>query len=230
MPNVGEAGFLAMRKQSWVLGVLLALMPALSAAQADRFRAIDRNGDRSISSEEWYGQSGVPPVPFTVVDSNGDGRISESEFREWSSARGSASARGITPADRFRALDKDKDGVVSAEEWKDGAHSQTPFASVDANKDGKISPREFSTWDQRRPAVAAPAPPPGSAVPTASEQTRGLDRGAAGVSGPTGITVPPAASSRTSPLAPPVTATPSTSTGTGVSSPNMRSGSANTTK
>src|SRR5687767_16003594 len=136
-----------MNKQSLVIGVSLILVPALGAAQAERFGAIDRNGDRSISSEEWYGQRGVAPVPFTVVDLNGDGRISDSEFREWSSARGGASVMGITPADRFRAIDKDRNGVVSAEEWKDGAHSLTPFESVDANRNGTISRPEFTAWD-----------------------------------------------------------------------------------
>jgi hypothetical protein len=85
-------------------------------------------------------------VPFTVVDLDGDGRISESEFREWSSARGGSNAVGMTPADRFRAIDKNHDGVISPEEWKAGAYSRTPFSAVDANKDGTISLREFTAW------------------------------------------------------------------------------------
>ena len=208
-----------MKKKSLALGALLALVPALSQAQADRFRAFDHNSDGSISSEEWYRQ-GVAPVPFTVVDLNGDGRISDGEFREWSSARGGASVRGMTPADRFRTIDKNKDGIVSAEEWKDGSFSLTPFESVDASKDGTISLREFSAWDQRRPPMAAPAPPPGSAAPT-------------GVAGPPGVQLPPpgASSSTRSPLSPTTTA-PTVSTGAapGASSPNMRSGSSLTTK
>jgi hypothetical protein len=213
-----EALLPVIRKKSLVLGALLAVVPALSAAQADRFRAFDRNGDGSISSDEWYRQ-GVAPVPFTVVDLNGDGRISDSEFREWSSARGGASVRGMTPADRFRTIDKSKDGVISVEEWKDGSFSLTPFESVDASKDGTISLREFSSWDQRRPPMATPAPLPGSTVP-------------AGVAGPPGVQLPPpGSSSARSPLSPTTTA-PTISTGAapGASSPNMRSGSSLTTK
>jgi Ca2+-binding EF-hand superfamily protein len=209
-----------MKKQSLVLGVLLVLVPALSTAQADRFRAIDRNGDGSISSEEWYGQRGVAPVPFTVVDLNGDGRISDSEFREWGSARGGANVRGITSADRFRTIDKNKDGVISVEEWKGGSLAATPFESVDANKDGTISVREFSAWDQRRggPTLATPAPSPGSAAPSA------------GVAGPPGVQLaPPAASGP--PRAPPSPpAAVSTGAAPGASSPNMRSGSSLLTK
>ena len=225
-----------MTKQSLILGVLTALVPALGAAQADRFRTIDRNGDGFISSEEWYAQHGVAPVPFTVVDLNGDGRISSSEFREWSSARGGASVMGLTPADRFRAIDKNKDNVISAEEWKDGWLALTPFESVDANKDGTISFREFTAWDQRRggPAVATHGPLPGTTAPDMNERMRSLERGAAGVSGPTGVagppgvqsTPPPAASGSARPPAPPVT----TSSGIPGSSPNMSSGSGLTTK
>ena len=227
-----------MNKQSLLLGVLVALAPALSLAQADRFRAIDRNGDRSISNEEWYGQS-APSVPFTVVDVNGDGRISDSEFREWSSARGGASVMGITPADRFRAIDKNKNNVISADEWKDGWLALTPFEAVDGNKDGRVSQREFSAWDQKRggPVLAAPGPQPGTAAPALSERLRSLDRGAAGVSGPAGIAgppgvqpAPPAASSPTPPPASPITTTPSTGSVPGAGSPNMSSGSGLTTR
>jgi hypothetical protein len=226
---------LLMNKQSLVVGLLLGLVSALSAAQADSFRAIDRNGDRSISSEEWYGQSGIAPVPFTLVDLNGDGRISDSEFREWSSARGGPSVLGITPADRFRSIDKNKNAVISIEEWKDGSLSLTPFESVDANKDGTISRAEFSAWDQRRggPALATPGALPGSTAPTMSERMRSLDRGAAGVSGPAGVAgppgvqpTPPPAANVTQPPVSPITTTPSTSSGLpGASSPNMSSGS-----
>jgi EF hand domain-containing protein len=227
-------------KRSVVLGALVALLPALSAAQPDRFRAIDRNGDGLISSEEWYRQGGAAPVPFTVVDLNGDGRISESEFRDWGSARGGAGVMGVTTADRFRAIDKNKDGVISADEWKSGWLSLNPFESVDANKDGRISRGEFSAWDQRRggPAVATHGAPPGTNAPAMSERMRTLDHGAAGVSGPAGVagspgvqpSPPPTPSSLTPAPQSPTTSTPSTSQIPGASSPNMSSGSSFNTK
>ena len=84
-PSIGTnlaANLFAMKKQSLIFGVLLALVPVLSAAQSDPFRAIDRNGDGFISSEEWYGQK-LAPVPFTVVDLDGDGRISDDRARSY---------------------------------------------------------------------------------------------------------------------------------------------------
>ena len=211
------------------MGVLLALVPALGVAQSDSFRAIDRNGDGFISSEEWYGQQGVAPVPFTVVDLDGDGRISEREFREWSSARGGTKTVGMTSADRFRAIDKNKDGVISREEWKGGAYSRTPFSALDANKDGRISLQEFSAWDQGRPepAHATPAPLPGTAAPSMSERMHGPDRGAVGV-----VAQPaPRSTSSAGPAPAPFSATTTTPSG-GIpgSSPNMSTGSGLTTR
>ena len=201
----------AMTKRSLIFGVLLALAPALSTAQADPFRAIDRSGDGSISSEEWYRQD-VVPVPFTVVDLNGDETISESEFREWSSARGGASVKGLTTADRFRSLDRNKDGLISAEEWNEGWHSSTPFSSVDASKDGTISRQEFGAWDQRRiPAVAAPAELPGTTSPAQSERLRSSERGPPSLGAQR--TAPPAAPALAPAPRAPVFAAPSTSPG-----------------
>ena len=219
-----------MKRSSLILGVLVAVAPALSFAQQDRFRAIDRNNDRFISSEEWYAQR-LAPVPFTVVDLNGDGRISESEYRDWSSARGSASVVGITPSDRFRAIDKNKDNVLSAEEWKDGSHSLTPFAAVDANKDGRISHREFMAWDEQRggTAGAAPAPPGVAGIPPSG--VAGAS-GPAGIAGPAGVqpTQPPTPSSLQPSPPSPVTTTPGTSQIPGISSPSLGTATGNTTR
>ena len=216
-------------KRSLFLVALLSVVPALGAAQSDRFRAVDRNGDGFISSEEWYGQQGVAPVPFTVVDLDGDGRISEREFREWSAARGDAKTVGMKSADRFRAIDRNKDGVLSPEEWKDGSYSRTRFSAVDANKDGRISLQEFSAWDARRPepAHATPAPLPGTDAPSMSERMHGLDRG------PAGVVAPPAPrpASGPAPRPAPFSATTTTPSG-GIpgSSPNMSTGSGLTTR
>ena len=217
-----------MRKQPLLLGVLVALAPALCAAQADRFGALDRNKDRSLSSEEWYGQR-IAPVPFTVVDLDGDNRISESEFREWSSARGGAGVVGITPSDRFRAIDRNKDNILSAEEWKDGSFPLTPFAAVDTNNDGRISQREYTAWDQQRGGTAAAAPaPPGVAAPEPSG-VAGV-AGPAGIAGPAGVqpTQPPTPSSLTPSPPSPITSTPTTGQIPGISSPSMGTATGNT--
>jgi len=220
-------------KKTLILSVVFGLAPAVAAAQADRFRALDRNGDGFISSQEWYGQ-GRAPVPFTVVDVDGDGRISEAELRDWSAARGGATRMGLTSADRFRLLDRNSDRFISREEWNDAGFGSVPFEAVDSNRDGKISAREFSEWDRRRggPAATTPAPPqqPGMAAAPGAERLRSdAMRGASGVSGRVVVPAPP-------PTAPPLTAAPpavlSTSPGAtpGSGSPSMSTGAGVTTK
>jgi Ca2+-binding EF-hand superfamily protein len=218
-------------KKTLILSVVFGLAPAVAAAQADRFRALDRNGDGFISSQEWYGQ-GRAPVPFTVVDVDGDGRISEAELRDWSAARGGATRMGLTSADRFRLLDRNRDRFVSPEEWNDAGFGSVPFEAVDSDRDGKISAREFSDWDRRRggPAATTPAPPqqPGTAAAPLAERLRTereAMRGTSGVGsrvgtpGPSTSTPPPTAAPpaalSTSPGASPG-ASPSMSTGSGL--------------
>lgn len=222
-----------MKTQSLILGTLVTLAPLAGYAQADSFRAIDRNGDGSVSSEEWYLQS-VAPVPFTIVDVNGDGRISESEYRDWSSARGGANALGITAADRFRAIDRNQDGVITVQEWKEGMLSLTPFSSVDVRQTGRITRAQFIAWDEQHggAAGAAPAPSAGIASSPMAERLRSLDQGVAGPAGPIGAegppavrpTQPPIPSSLTPSPPSPVTTVPPTSQIPGVSSPALGSG------
>lgn len=210
-----------MTKQTLILSLFLGLFPALAPAQPDRFRALDRNGDGFISSQEWYGK-GTAPVPFTVVDLDGDGRISEGEFRDWSAARGGVAIKGVTSTDRFRSIDRNKDGFASPQEWNDGWLASVPFEEVDANKDGRISAREFSAWEKTRRAPAATTPralPPGTAGTAEPRPSPPL------------VTAPRATTSQPA-LAPPPIATPSTSPGAtpGSSSPSMTTGSGLTTK
>ena len=176
-----------------ILGFACALAPAIAVAQADRFRAIDRNQDRSISGEEWYGQDPAP-VPFSIVDLDNDGKVSAAEFRDWSAARGGTMEAGITTSDRFRSADRNKDRVISSAEWRD-RFPFVGFEGVDANRDQRISYREFSDWDTIRGGAGgavATAAPRGPAPDLTAERFRALDamRGAAGVSGPAGVAGP----------------------------------------
>jgi EF hand domain-containing protein len=218
-----------------ILGIVFGLAPAVAAAQSDRFRALDRNGDGFISSQEWYGQSRAP-VPFTVVDLDGDARISEGEFRDWSAARGGATTTGLTSADRFGIIDRNRDRFISREEWKDAGLGSVPFGAVDSNRDGRISAREYSEWDRKRggPVANTPAPPqpPGTAAPPVAERLRSdrdASRGVTGVTGRAGVTGP-SPSAAAPAQAPPAVLSTSPGATPGSSSPSMSTGSGLTTK
>ena len=50
----------------------------------------------------------------------------------------------------FKALDKDKDNLLSFEEW--AVATSDRFAGADANADGKLTPAEFATTAPKRKA------------------------------------------------------------------------------
>jgi len=232
-----------MTQRIWICGFALALAPAIAAAQADRFRALDRNQDGSVSSEEWYAHDA--PVPFTLVDLDSDGRISQAEFRDWSAARGGAREAGITTADRFGLADRNKDKMISENEWKD-RFPFVGFDAVDADRDRRISYQEFHAWDAKRGGALATV---GSAPDLMADRLRALDaRGAAGAGGPAGALGPagavpsnsapasvgPATATvpRVTPETSPVTGTISTSPGAapGAATPALGTGSGLTTR
>ena len=56
---------------------------------------------------------------------------------------GAASAQMPAPADLIKNWDKDGDGAVSKEEWTAAGRPAERFDAVDANKDGKITAAEL---------------------------------------------------------------------------------------
>ena len=60
-------------------------------------------------------------------------------------AAGAASAQAPAPADIIKNWDKDGDGAVSKDEWVAAGRPAERFDAVDANKDGKVTAAELET-------------------------------------------------------------------------------------
>jgi len=118
-----------------------------------RFQEMDRNNDRVVTRAEWQGNDAT----FRQYDWNGDGILSGDEVR----LDGSERARGRddvpyddTPeyefndwtADRFAALDRNRDGRIARKEWR---LDRQLFSRVDRNSDNFVSRWEFNRMPQQ---------------------------------------------------------------------------------
>jgi hypothetical protein len=93
---------------------------------AERFRALDHNGDNRLARSEWH----AAPELFTRIDRNRDNVVSAAEF---------TGADEDDREDRFADLDTNNDGRVNRAEW----HGSTAvFNALDANRDGALTRTE----------------------------------------------------------------------------------------
>ena len=107
------------------------------------FAQADRNNDRVLSRNEWYGDLQT----FERVDVNDDGRISLAEFL-------GEDVAGTTGEVRrgFAQLDTNGNGVITRNEWVD---SREEFQALDDDNDGVITRAEFSNSENQSDAFRA---------------------------------------------------------------------------
>ena len=95
-----------------------------------QFVQLDADSDGFVVPSEWSGGSET----FGSLDRDGDAVITRTEFF----TRGTT--RYKSREESFRDLDADKDGRVSASEWKWGEQT---LSVLDRNGDGFLSRQEF---------------------------------------------------------------------------------------
>jgi EF hand domain-containing protein len=105
------------------------LAETASPAGEVQFVQLDADSDGFITVAEWKGG----PLTFANLDRDGDDILTRTEFF-------SREQRYRSREERFRALDADRDGRVSAREWKWGPEA---LAILDQNHDGFLNRKEF---------------------------------------------------------------------------------------
>jgi hypothetical protein len=135
------------------LALSVALLPAAAVAQdAGRFRGMDRNRDGVITRVEWRGND----QSFRRHDANNDGVLTGAEL----------AAAADDQASDFSVIDRDGNGHVTAQEWRQA------FSQLDVNRDGSITQDELyvqSRYDQR--------PSGGDSARTSAAFRAGRERG-----------------------------------------------------
>jgi Ca2+-binding EF-hand superfamily protein len=96
------------------------------------FEALDIDNSNRVERDEWTGTA----VAFNRLDSNDDGVITRREM--------AVSDAIVAGTDSFEAHDGNNNGVISRNEWRNGA---AQFNRYDSNNDGVISRREYATSD-----------------------------------------------------------------------------------
>ena len=106
---------------------------ATAPSRDAKFRDWDRDGNGSLSRDEYPGH----PGNFRALDTDNDGVLSIAEFQHRGGA-GAPSAGGVL-SDEFAAKDHDGSGTISRGEWPDAWE----FDRRDHNRDGVLTRDEY---------------------------------------------------------------------------------------
>jgi len=109
-----------------------------------RFADMDTNRDGVITQQEWRGNA----RSFQLQDWNGDGILSGDEVRPGATRGGARGDETRDPEGRLRSMDANDDGLISKSEWRGTAER---FDALDDNRDGVLTVREL-TGDADTPA------------------------------------------------------------------------------
>ncbi len=145
-----------------MMAALCLVPPAVSAENAqptleEKFRVMDRDNDGRLTVKEFpYAEI------FKRLDKNVDGFVTLFEMKQGMGTpeeRREQETIGNTPEQKFRNLDRDRDGRLSPQELNDPGL----FARMDANHDGFISQAEMLAYTKQGGT-------PGGAQDTSLEQ------------------------------------------------------------
>jgi Ca2+-binding EF-hand superfamily protein len=106
------------------------------------FDSADRNNDRLLARDEWYGDLQT----FERIDRNNDGRISWAEFQ------GNEGVGTTGVEDTFESLDRNRNNVLTVSEW---TGDRSEFDALDTDNDGVVTRLEYRQAQNRTPAFRA---------------------------------------------------------------------------
>ncbi|HJW45913.1 MAG TPA: hypothetical protein VJ484_05435 [Lysobacter sp.] len=134
-----------MQRRAGIVGVMLGGLLVAAGAwaggnPADKFKAMDTNGDGMISANEHA--SGVRAM-FDRMDANRDGNVTTAEMDASHKMKGGDKGmqHDMSSADKIAKMDTNGDGMMSSSEHDAGA--QTKFIEMDSDKNGSVSMAEM---------------------------------------------------------------------------------------
>jgi len=138
-------------KLAIALSAAVAFLIPLAAVSAEErgarmeahFKAADKDNDGSLTREE---AKAMPRVAkkFDAIDADKNGAVSLSEIQAAKKQMGKeAHKRG---AERFKAADKNGDGMLDREEANSMSRVAKNFDAIDADKNGTVTGKEIHDY------------------------------------------------------------------------------------